>query len=77
MNKPQNESQPNDTKGKNKTEQRGSEGETVLGEINDESERHGSKDEAEPGDAKKHGGKKDEKDAVVGEINDDATKEKK
>lgn len=48
------------------------EDETVLGEINDDSEKHDTKDGAKPGsnngDAKKHGNKDG---TVLGEVNDD------
>lgn len=47
----------------------------VLGEINDDAEKHGGKDRAESEDtndnARKHG---DKKGTVLGEINDDSEK---
>ena len=71
MSKNQSEDRPKNTKGKFK--KTSGKGRTVLGDINDDSEKQDGKERTKSGEdsnrnAKKHGGKHR---TVLGEINDD------
>lgn len=70
MNRNQTEGHANKTRDKNGNPD--DESETVLGEVNDDAEKHGRKDRGESEDtndnARKHG---DKKGTVLGDVNDD------